>query len=120
MNIETLNTKVDQVVSSIENSQVQFTGTVDGINEELLDLKKRIEILEINNVSSEEGFTNLVNNNNLPTFVIALLITLSVYILNQPGISNKLNIVVPNKYLKSDNLKLIIILLLSFLLIKYN
>ena len=119
MNIETLNTKVDQVVSTMTNAQEKFTQKINNMNEELLELKKRIETLENNAVSTEEGFTNLVNTNNLPTFVIALLITLLVYILNQPIISNKLNFI-PNKYLKSDNLKLIFVLIVSFILIKYN
>ena len=119
MNIETLNTKVDQVVSTMTNAQEKFTQKINNMNEELLELKKRIETLENNTVSTEEGFTNLVNTNNLPTFVIALLITLLVYILNQPIISNKLNFI-PNKYLKVDNLKLIIVLIVSFMLMKYN
>jgi hypothetical protein len=119
MNIEILNAKVDKVISSIENAQSNFTETINIINEDLIDLKKRVESLEKNNVSEEEGFTNLVNTNNLPTFVIALLITLLVYVLNQPLVSNKLNFI-PNKYLRANNLKLIIVLIVSFILIKYN
>ena len=119
MDIETLNTKVDQVISTMTNSQEKFTQTINNMNEELLELKKRIETLENNAVSTEEGFTNLVNTNNLPTFVIALLITLLVYVLNQPLVTNKLNFI-PNKYLRANNLKLIIVLIVSFILIKYN
>jgi hypothetical protein len=118
MNIETLNAKVDKVISSIENGQSNFTETINIIKEDISNLRKRVESLENNSISEEEGFTNLLNN-NLPTFVIALLITLLVYVLNQSNISNKLNFM-PNKYLKSDNLKLIIVLIVSYTLIANN
>ena len=50
MNIETLNTKVDQVVSTMTNTQEKFTQKINNMNEELLELKKRIETLENNTV----------------------------------------------------------------------
>ena len=70
MNIETLNAKVDKVLSSVTNSQEKFAQTIRNINDDVFDLKKKVEVLENKIISTKEGFTNTVNTNNLPTIII--------------------------------------------------
>lgn len=117
MNIEKLNAKVDSIFSTVTNSQEKFTKQIDKLVKDISILTKKVKKLEEGSVNSEEGFTNM-SNFNLPPIISALLITLLVYILNQPNISDKLNF--GTKFLKSDNLKLIVVLIVSYVLIMYN
>lgn len=142
--MEKLKNKVDELESVIVNTQENFTRTLVDVKRDIKNNKNEINILkqQINKksdkkedekqdkktekntdnkptkkakIDTEEGFTNL-SINSLPPIVIALLITLLVYILNIPVVSKKLNIG-SNKKLASNNIKLLIILVVSYILV---
>jgi hypothetical protein len=125
MSIEQISAKVDVIERTLIESQGTFTTNIQKQDANIADLSKKVDDLnEIVNelksglVNTEEGFSNM-SSTSIPPTVKALLITLVVYIVNLPFISNKLS-VSTNKHLSSNNLSLLIILVVSYFLLTHN
>ena len=132
MSIEQLSAKVDGIERTIIQSQGSFTTriqkqadnvtkltkNVDDLTKKVDDLNEIVNELKSGLVNTEEGFSNM-SSTSIPPTVKALLITLVVYIVNLPFISNKLSLST-SKHLSSNNLSLLIILVVSYFLLTHN